>query len=103
MVKLEWGEKHLCGNCDVKFYDMRQAQAICPSCGEKVKPLSYTTGATKPKSDLKEVATRPTKDPVIEDTTDDDIAKADVEVVEEEDDISSVINAETVATQKGEN
>ena len=103
MVKLEWGEKHLCSNCSAKFYDMRQVKAICPSCGTKIKTPNYTTGVSKPKPNLKEVATGATEEPMSENTTDEDITEDNITAVEEDDDMSSMIDTEAVATQKDEN
>ena len=103
MVKLEWGEKHLCANCGLKFYDMRKVPAICPSCGTTIKVPNYTTGVTKAKPKLKEVATGATEEPKSENTTDEDIIADNIAVVEEDDDMSSVIDTEAVATQKDEN
>jgi uncharacterized protein (TIGR02300 family) len=30
------GQKHCCGECSVKFYDMNKAQATCPKCATVV-------------------------------------------------------------------
>lgn len=42
MAKPEWGKKHLCPSCGIKFYDMRRSPVICPSCGTKVESESAT-------------------------------------------------------------
>ena len=101
MVKLEWGEKHLCSNCSAKFYDMRQVQPICPSCGTKAKTPNYTTGISRPKPSLKEVATAATEEPMSENTTDEDVIEDNIAVVEEDDDMSSVIDTEAGRDKKG--
>ncbi len=35
MAKPEWGAKHLCESCGLKYYDMQRKPIACPSCGEK--------------------------------------------------------------------
>ena len=82
---------------------MRKVSAICPSCGTTIKVPNYTTGVTKAKPKLKEVATGATEVPVIENATDEDIIEDDIEVAEEDDDVSNVMDAEAVTTQKDEN
>ena len=36
MAKLEWGNKHICSDCNTKFYDMRKSTPECPKCGSQV-------------------------------------------------------------------
>ena len=36
MAKEEWGLKHLCENCETKFYDLQRDPIVCPSCGTRV-------------------------------------------------------------------
>ena len=33
MVKREWGAKHTCMDCVVKFYDLHRSPIACPRCG----------------------------------------------------------------------
>ncbi len=35
MAKPEWGVKRACLACGTRFYDMRKAPILCPSCGVK--------------------------------------------------------------------
>ena len=37
MAKREWGAKHSCADCGVKFYDLRRNPITCPGCGSAVK------------------------------------------------------------------
>ena len=37
MVKREWGAKHTCVYCGVKFYDLHRSPVACPSCGTEVE------------------------------------------------------------------
>ena len=36
MAKLEWGKKHICSDCNTKFYDMSKSTPECPKCGSQV-------------------------------------------------------------------
>ena len=36
MPKLEWGKKHICSDCNTKFYDMSKSTPECPNCGSQV-------------------------------------------------------------------
>lgn len=38
MAKLEWGTKHTCQHCGVKYYDLQRKPAICPKCGAEFNP-----------------------------------------------------------------
>ncbi|PPR60682.1 MAG: hypothetical protein CFH08_02404 [Alphaproteobacteria bacterium MarineAlpha3_Bin7] len=38
MVKKEWGKKHFCPKCEIKFYDMNKEVLTCPNCGADYKP-----------------------------------------------------------------
>ena len=43
MAKREWGAKHTCAECGVKFYDLHRSPIACPRCGsvieiERVRP-----------------------------------------------------------------
>jgi len=35
VAKPEWGVKRACLDCGTRFYDMRKAPILCPSCGAK--------------------------------------------------------------------
>ena len=37
MAKREWGAKHTCVSCGVKFYDLQREPAACPKCGTEVE------------------------------------------------------------------
>lgn len=55
MAKLEWGAKHVCENCDLKYYDMQRTPIACPSCGEKAVIVTArprrSRGAVKPEAE----------------------------------------------------
>lgn len=33
VAKPEWGQKHTCKSCGVRFYDMQRTPVVCPKCG----------------------------------------------------------------------
>ena len=35
LAKPEWGAKHVCESCGLKYYDMQRKPITCPGCGEK--------------------------------------------------------------------
>ncbi len=37
MAKREWGAKHTCVSCGVKFYDLQRNPITCPKCGTEVE------------------------------------------------------------------
>lgn len=37
MAKREWGAKHTCVSCGVKFYDLHRKPIACPKCGTEVE------------------------------------------------------------------
>ena len=37
MAKREWGAKHTCVSCGVKFYDLHRNPITCPKCGTEVE------------------------------------------------------------------
>ena len=37
MAKREWGAKHTCVSCGVKFYDLQRKPIACPKCGTEVE------------------------------------------------------------------
>ena len=38
MAKPEWGAKHTCQHCGVKYYDLLRSPAICPQCKTAFNP-----------------------------------------------------------------
>ncbi len=37
MAKREWGAKHTCAECGVKFYDLHRRPIACPKCGSVIE------------------------------------------------------------------
>ena len=81
--KKEWGEKHICGNCEARFYDMQKIPATCPKCGtvdEAVKPTAKKRAAVKDKpTETKAAPELPAEETVDDEdeTEDDDILLPD--------------------------
>ena len=40
MAKAQWGQKHVCLECQAPFYDMRRLPIACPKCGKTHKPVA---------------------------------------------------------------
>ena len=38
MAKPEWGAKHTCQNCAVKYYDLQRSPIVCPKCKTAFNP-----------------------------------------------------------------
>jgi len=34
----EWGGKHTCQHCGVKYYDLNRSPIVCPKCGTQFNP-----------------------------------------------------------------
>lgn len=47
------GKKHECLSCGVKFYDLGNAEIICPKCGANQAELSAAEAPAKPKAKAK--------------------------------------------------
>lgn len=48
------GEKHICGDCDTRYYDLGRPDATCPKCGsvnrvDEEVALASTLGRRSPK------------------------------------------------------
>ena len=75
MAKREWGAKHTCMGCGVKFYDLHRRPIACPKCGDVVEVEIVRTIRRRPPAPPKPEPSPPAKaDPVIEaaaDETDD--------------------------------
>ena len=113
MTKHELGQKHLCTNCGVKFYDLTRTPPTCPECETVVEPVVRarpTRSAAKPKPkpvETKPAATEETA-PLADansesETSDDDDASDDViedvsELGEDEADVAAVVPGDEETT-----
>ena len=75
MAKREWGAKHTCMGCGVKFYDLHRRPIACPKCGDVVEVEIVRPIRRRPPAPPKpEPSPTVNTDPVIEaaaDETDD--------------------------------
>ena len=92
MAKLEWGKKHICSDCNTKFYDMSKSTPECPKCGSQVLITRKPRVGRPPLSQKKPAPTvTKTKD------NNKDISKSlVVEKVDEESNIEGVNNIEDI-------
>ncbi|MBJ26505.1 MAG: TIGR02300 family protein [Alphaproteobacteria bacterium] len=113
MVKPEWGKKRLCQSCGIKYYDMMRDPIICPKCGsEYEEPVKQPRRGRTPKAaktpetgqsvideslDKNEVISSDI-DEVINDS-DDDIVIEDTSELDDEDDVSIVLDG--IETKNG--
>lgn len=52
----ELGKKHECLSCGVKFYDLGNAEIVCPKCGANQAELSAEEAPAKSKGKAKKKA-----------------------------------------------
>ena len=48
MAKREWGAKHTCMGCGVKFYDLHRSPIACPKCGTVVEVETVRPSRRRP-------------------------------------------------------
>ena len=48
MAKREWGAKHICADCGVKFYDLHRRPVTCPKCGTMVEIETVRSNRRRP-------------------------------------------------------
>ena len=48
MAKREWGAKHICADCGVKFYDLQRKPITCPKCGSVVEIETVRSNRRRP-------------------------------------------------------
>lgn len=80
MTKAEWGAKRLCPKCATRFYDLTQDPATCPNC-DNVFEISTLYQSDIRASNVKEAEKAKAATP-------DDILDEDVDLVEDDADIS---------------
>ena len=91
MAKREWGAKHTCMGCGVKFYDLHRRPIACPKCGtevevEIVRPIRRRLPA-QPEPLQPELTPSANTDPVIE-------AAVDKTANDDADDVIDAINVD---------
>lgn len=51
MNRADRGKKHVCAECETKYYDLKRAIVRCPKCGSKpAKPVTGRRAAARRKS-----------------------------------------------------
>ena len=48
MAKREWGAKHICAECGVKFYDLHRKPIACPKCGSVIEVETVRPSRRRP-------------------------------------------------------
>ncbi len=97
MVDESWGQKHMCGACFARFYDMGRRPIVCPSCGAGIETwgegaarrpasagLSAVSAISVAAEDAGDVADAQIPDPLA--TDDDEIETVSLDDGEELDD-----------------
>ena len=93
MTKPQWGTKHLCQNCDARFYDMKKVPPVCPKCGTTAE----TENKTKARKlapvveEAPKVAKKTPSDPEVDDLDDDSDLDVDLDDDDDDDDDDSLI------------
>ena len=98
VAKREWGAKHTCMGCGVKFYDLHRNPIACPKCGSEIevetarpsrrRPLTPSTPAPPSKEETMIGGADESADDDTEDAIDD--IDDDDDVVEEIEDAGTV-------------
>ena len=88
MAKREWGAKHTCMGCGVKFYDLHRRPIKCPKCGTKIEVETARPNRRRPPAQP-EPPQPASPDTVIEvaaDDTDDDTDEVIDDIDDDDDD-----------------
>lgn len=83
MAKEEWGSKHICPDCNTKFYDLQRDPVLCPKCGKLI--VIDNTDSTKPPVEEERVLADDDPAVTIEDGDDTDV-EIDDNVLDDSDD-----------------
>lgn len=83
MAESDWGQKHMCFECQAPFYDMRRKPITCPKCGAAHQPVAILKSAGKPPRRTRLQPTMPVA-PVVE-PQEEPVASADPEAPELDD------------------
>ena len=105
MAKREWGAKHTCMGCGVKFYDLHRRPAACPKCGtevefETVRPIRRRPPA-QPEPPQPEPSpsanTAPVVEAAIDETADDNADDVIDAIVDDDGDLAGGIDDKEAA------
>lgn len=99
MVKAEWGQKRVCANCGARYYDMKKATPVCPSCNTAYDPESAMrsrrsrSAASKPAPESAVSEDMIADVPVAGDDAEDGLLE-DVEELSEDVEVEEVVDVE---------
>jgi uncharacterized protein (TIGR02300 family) len=83
----DWGGKHICQHCGVKYYDLGHSPIVCPKCGTQFNPDALLRSRRSRPAVPEKPAAAPgaRKD---EDETPDEADADDLEAAETDDDLA---------------
>lgn len=93
MAKPEWGSKHLCASCGIKFYDLQKTPAHCPECGTVAEP----TGPSRPRRAAPKPKPKIVKRPVAQEPEEDGLLINDEDEIEEAEAIDVEVEGDDIA------
>ena len=96
MAKREWGAKHTCMSCGVKFYDLQRNPIACPKCGTAVEVETARPNRRRPSAPLEPAppANEQAAIAVDADETADDDSDGVIESIDEDDLVEDIKEAE---------
>ena len=100
MAKREWGAKHTCIGCGVKFYDLHRSPIECPKCGigvevETVRPNRRRPPA-QPEQRLQPASTKTVVETAVDETDDDtDEVIDDIDTDDDDDLVDGIDDSES--------
>ncbi len=92
MVKLEWGTKRTCLNCEARFYDMLKKPPTCPKCETVFETLTATRGRRSKNSVANVAKDILALDVVGADIDLDLVADIDSDLIEDTDELDESLN-----------
>ena len=76
MAKREWGAKHTCADCGVKFYDLHRRPIACPKCDAAIEVETVRPNRRRPAAEsvgtVGEAPAVAEEDALVEDANGDD-------------------------------
>ena len=96
VAKREWGAKHNCMNCGVKFYDLHRTPIACPKCGTEVEVEAVRPNRRRPSAQPEPTppANEEAAIAVTADETVDDDSDEIVEHIDDDDLVEDIKDAE---------
>ena len=88
MEKSFRGQKHVCSNCNTKFFDFNKEKIICPNCKTEIlmkKKMPINSGGLKIKEEIKTLDNNPELSEEVEfnDSELNEVLESDVNLDEE--------------------